>query len=124
MPLRVQEYVRPDGTSPFRQWFDRLDATAAAKVTTALLRLAAGNTSRVKWFSGIGECVIDWGPGYRVYLAHDGPALVVLFTGGTKRRQEAHITRALALHDEYKARKRRSLGRAGARRKPGDRQRR
>jgi putative addiction module killer protein len=45
-----------------------------------------GNTSSVKWFAGIGEYVIDWGPGYRIYLAKDGESLIVLFGGGTKRR--------------------------------------
>lgn len=64
-----------------------------------------GNTSNVKWFSGIGEYVIDWGPGYRIYLAKDGESLIVLFGGGTKRRQQADIERAKALHSEYKARK-------------------
>jgi putative addiction module killer protein len=64
-----------------------------------------GNTSNVKWFSGIGEYVIDWGPGYRVYLAKDGDSLIVLFGGGTKRRQQADIEMAKALHAEYKARK-------------------
>jgi putative addiction module killer protein len=64
-----------------------------------------GNTSNVKWFSGIGEYVIDWGPGYRIYPAKDGEALLVLFGGGTKRRQQADIERAKGLHAEYKARK-------------------
>jgi hypothetical protein len=62
-----------------------------------------GNTSNVKWFSGIDEYVIDWGPGYRIYLAKDGDALIMLFGGGTKRWQQAHIERAKALHAEYKA---------------------
>jgi putative addiction module killer protein len=104
MATRIEEYVRRDGSSPFRQWFDRLDAVAAAKVTTALTRLSLGNTSNVKWFGGIGEFVINWGPGYRVYLAQDGATLIVVFTGGTKRRQHADIERALAMHQEYKAR--------------------
>jgi putative addiction module killer protein len=55
---------------------------------------------------GIGEYVIDWGPGYRIYLAKDGDSLIVLFGGGTKRRQQADIERAKALHAEYKKRKR------------------
>src|SRR5580700_6555735 len=105
MKIRVEEYVRPDGSSPYADWFDSLDAQAAAKVTTAKLRLELGNTSNVKWFSGIGEYVIDWGAGYRIYLAKDGESLIVLFGGGTKRRQQADIDRALALHAEYKARK-------------------
>src|ERR1700735_5385082 len=105
MKIRVEEYVRPDGSSPYADWFDSLDAQAAAKVVTAKLRMELGNTSNVKWFSGIGEYVIDWGPGYRIYLAKDGNALIVLFGGGTKRRQQADIDRAVALHTEYKARK-------------------
>ena len=105
MKVRVQEYIRPDGSSPYRDWFDGLDAQAAAKVTTAKLRMELGNRSKVKWFAGIGEYVIDWGPGYRIYLAKDGESLIVLFGGGTKRRQQADIDRAKALHAEYKARK-------------------
>ena len=60
MKIRVEEYIRPDGTSPYAEWFDSLDAQAAAMVTTAKLRMELGNTSNVKWFAGIGEYVIDW----------------------------------------------------------------
>lgn len=105
MSIRVEEYIRPDGTSPYKTWFDSLDAQAAAKVVTAKLRMELGNTSSVKWFAGIGGYVIDWGPGYRIYLARDGDTLIVLFGGGTKRRQQADIDRAKALHAEYKSRK-------------------
>lgn len=69
---RIEEYVRADGTIPFRTWFEHLDHHAAAKVTTAVARLSLGNASNVKWLSGIGELQIDWGPGYRLYLAKDG----------------------------------------------------
>jgi hypothetical protein len=107
MSLRVQvnEYVRADGSCPYADWFNSLDAQAAAKVATAKLRMERGNTSSVKWFAGIGEYVIDWGPGYRIYLARDGDSLIVLFGGGTKRRQQADIDRAMALYVEYKRRK-------------------
>ena len=103
--LRVEEYVREDGTVPFKAWFERLDPHAAAKVTTAVARLSLGNTSNVKWFSGIGEIKVNWGPGYRVYVAKDGETLVLLFCSGTKKRQQADIATALSLHDEYRARK-------------------
>jgi putative addiction module killer protein len=105
MKIRVEEYIRPDGSSPCAGWFASLDAQAAAKVTTAKLRMELGNTSIVKWFAGIGEYVIDWGPGYRIYLAKDRDSLIVLFGGGTKRRQQSDIDRAKAPHAEYKARK-------------------
>jgi putative addiction module killer protein len=105
MRLTVVEYIRADQSNPYREWFDGLDPQAAAKVATAILRLEMGNTSRVKWIGVIGEYRIDWGPGYRIYLAREGSALIVLFWGGTKRRQRADIRRAEELFAEYKARK-------------------
>ena len=105
MTIRVEEYLREDGSSPYGQWFDALDVRAAAKVTTAQLRIEMGNTSSIKWFGGMGECVIDWGPSYRIYLAKDGETLIVLFGGGTKRGQQRDIEQAKALLAEYKARK-------------------
>lgn len=68
-------------------------------------RLELGHTSAIKWFGGIGEYRIDWGPGYRIYLAQDGESLIVLFGGGTKQGQRADIAQARALYDEYKASK-------------------
>ena len=105
MTIRVEEYIREDSSSPYKSWFDSLDAQAAAKVTTAKLRMELGNTSNIKWFGGLGEYVIDWGPGYRIYLAKDGNALIVLFGGGTKRGQQRDIDRAKELLAEYKFRK-------------------
>lgn len=118
MAITVVEYVREDDSSPYQVWFDTLDAQAAAKVATAKLRLELGNTSNVKWFAGIGECVIDWGPGYRIYLAKDGVALIVLFGGGTKKGQQADIDRAKALHEEYKARKKAAAAEPSPKAKP------
>ena len=97
MLVRFEEYVREDGSNPYNKWFDRLDSQSAAKVTTAKLRLALGNTSSVKWFAGMGECVINWGPGYRIYLAKDGETLIVLFGGGTKCGQQRDFDQAKTL---------------------------
>jgi putative addiction module killer protein len=103
--MRVEEYVRPDRSNPYRRWFDALNAHAAAKVAVATFRLSQGNTSSVKWFDGIGEYRIDWGPGYRIYLAQDGADLIILYGGGTKKRQPQDIANAKVLHGEYRARK-------------------
>ncbi len=103
--MKVQEYIKEDGSSPYQEWFDSLDAVAAAKVTVAKSRLELGNTSNVKWFDGIGEYKIDWGPGYRIYLAQEGKQLIVLFGGGTKKSQQSDIDLAKELYQEYKRRK-------------------
>jgi putative addiction module killer protein len=105
MPLTVLEYVRENGSNPFRVWFDHLSPQAAAKVATARARLEMGNTSAVKWMGSIGEYRIDWGPGYRIYLAKGGGDVIILLSGGTKRRQQADIRYARFLYTEYKARK-------------------
>lgn len=103
--MKVQEYIREDGSIPFQEWFDSLDTQAAAKVTVAKSRLELGNTSNVKWFEGIGEYKIDWGPGYRIYLTQEGEELIILFGGGTKKDQQSNIDRSLELYQEYKMRK-------------------
>lgn len=105
MAIQVEEYLSADGSNPYRDWFESLHVQAAAKVTTAVLRMEMGNISNVKWFNGIGEYRIDWGPGYRIYLTQDGDRLIVLFAGGTKASQRADIKRALKLNDEYWTRK-------------------
>ncbi len=74
-----------------------------AKVAIAKLRLEMGHTSRVKWFDGIGEYVIDWGPGYRIYLARDGECLIVLFGDGTKRGQQPARRRSLPTNERGEA---------------------
>ena len=106
MTIRVEEYVRENGDTPYKAWFDRLDAPAAAKVSTANVRLSLGNTGGLKSLGGgLTEMRIDWGPGLRVYLVQDGDTLVVLFGGGTKRTQPGDIATARLLLAEYKARK-------------------
>ena len=104
--VKIQEYLREDGSSPYKRWFDSLPAEAAAKVTVAKLRMERGVTSAIKWLDGgIGEYKIDWGPGYRIYLARDGADLIVLFGGGSKKGQSKDILAAQALWQEYKIRK-------------------
>jgi len=101
----VREYNDREGRSPFAAWFDNLNAPAAAKVTTTLTRLALGNFSNVKGVgSGVFECRIEYGPGYRVYFGKDGERLVILLGGGTKKRQQHDIEKALANWQDYKRR--------------------
>lgn len=104
--VEVREYLDPEGHSAYGEWFDRLNAPAAAKVATALTRLGSGNFSNVKGVgSGLFEYKIDFGPGYRVYFGKDGETLVILVGGGTKKRQQHDINTALAHWQDYKRRK-------------------
>ncbi|ARM31343.1 addiction module protein [Prosthecochloris sp. HL-130-GSB] len=105
---KVQEYLLEDGSSPYGDWFMNLDAMAAAKINTVKLKLEQGKHSNVKWFRGIGEYKLDWGPGYRVYIGKDGDALILLLCGGTKKRQSHDIEKAIEYWQDYKRRKRES----------------
>ncbi len=100
-----QELLLADGDGPFAAWFESLEAVAAAKVSVAVSRMEQGNLSNVEWFRGIGEYKIDWGPGLRIYLAKDGLKIIILIGGGTKKRQQQDIDRAVALWEDYKRRK-------------------
>lgn len=53
--MEVKEYIDKNGINAYKKWFNSLDSISAAKVTVAKARLELGNTSSIKWFSGIGE---------------------------------------------------------------------
>lgn len=104
--MDVLEYLTPKGDSPFADWFENLDAQAAAKVTIALFRIGQGNLSNVKGVgSGVFEHRINFGPGYRLYFGKDGEMIVILLAGGTKQRQQRDIEDARARWQDYKDRK-------------------
>jgi len=105
--VAIREYLDLNGRSPYAKWFNRLNAPAAAKVATALIRMEQGNFSASKGVGeGVFECRIDFGPGYRIYFGKDGDYLVILLGGGSKKRQQKDIDRAKVLWKEYKRRKR------------------
>jgi putative addiction module killer protein len=105
--IGIREYVRPDGARSFGAWFERLNSEAARKVTTALYRLGLGNFSNVKGVgSGVFECRVDFGPGYRVYFGKDGEQIVILLCGGVKQRQQNDIALAQKYWLDYKQAKR------------------
>ena len=57
--------------------------------------------------SGVMECKIHFGPGYRVYFGKDGERLVILLGGGAKKHQSADIAEAIERWQDYKERKKR-----------------
>jgi len=104
--IQVLEYLDLGGHSPYAKWFDGLNAVAAAKVATALYRLAEGNFSTVKGVgAGVFERKIDFGPGYRIYFGKDGETIVILLGGSTKQRQQEAIEAAIKRWADYRRRK-------------------
>jgi putative addiction module killer protein len=52
------------------------------------------------------EYKIDFGPGYRIYFGRDGDKIVILLTGGTKKRQQRDVNVAQDYWWDYKQSKR------------------
>ena len=103
--IEIEEYLDENGASAFAKWFEGLGTQSALKVTTYLTRLETGNTSALKSLGkGLWECRINWGPGIRIYLGRDGDQLIILFGGGTKRRQSQDIEKVMAAWLRYKTR--------------------
>lgn len=88
-------------TDTFRDWIDGLrDLVARRKIAQRVVRLEAGLFGDVKFFDGIGELRVDFGPGYRIYFVQRGRVLVILLCGGDKSTQGRDIKRALELAKE------------------------
>jgi putative addiction module killer protein len=105
--LEIRYYVAPGGQQPFAEWFADLEPVARAKVARAIARMEQGNLSNVKPVGeGVHEYKINFGPGYRVYFGYDGDVLVILLTGGTKRRQQRDIDASRRYWQNYKQAKR------------------
>lgn len=86
------------------------DARAIQRVVARILRMQAGNRGDWKAVgSGVFELRIDYGPGFRVYAAQDGPALVLLRSGGDKKTQAKDIETAHAYWNDYHTRRQRSV---------------
>ena len=105
--FEIREFVDARGRCPFARWVRRLDRHAAARVATTIYRMELGNLSNAKGVGGgVFEYRIDFGPGYRIYFARDGDAVIVLLGGGTKVRQQRDIEAAVTSWREYRRRKR------------------
>ena len=87
-------------TAHFRTWVADLDVHARARVEVRIRRLSLGNFGDAKFFDGIGELRIDFGPGYRVYFVKKGNALVILLAGGDKKSQKRDIRDAIEMARE------------------------
>lgn len=86
-------------TEDFSKWLRGLrDRQARARIQTRIDRLQLGLAGDVKPVGeGVSELRVDYGPGYRIYFAQRGRALVILLAGGDKRTQDKDIKIAIKL---------------------------
>ncbi len=82
----------------FAAWLRKLrDRQAQTRIAIRLVRIQSGLMGDVKYFGGIGEVRIDYGPGYRLYFVKRGETIIVLLCGGDKSTQDRDIRRAMDL---------------------------
>lgn len=105
-PIRIELYLT-GAECPFEEWMGGLrDRVGRAKVRVQIDRLSLGNFGKCRFLKGgIGELRIDWGPGYRVYIARLDPSSVLLLYGGDKSTQQADIAKANDFWKDYQERR-------------------
>lgn len=88
-------------TAEFSDWVKSLrDIRAQARIEIRIARVELGNLGDAKFFDGIGELRIDYGPGYRVYFTRRGNTVVLLLCGGDKTTQNKDIKKAISMAKE------------------------
>lgn len=88
-------------TAEFSEWIRSLkDIRAKARIEIRIARVEMGNLGDAKFFDGIGELRIDYGPAYRIYFVKRGNTIVILLSGGDKDSQKRDIKKAIAMAKE------------------------
>jgi len=95
-PYTIDYYLTEKGEKPFRKWLDGLrDISARNTIRIRLDRVRLGNLGDNRTVGkGVYELKVNHGPGYRVYYARDGKAIVLLLIGGDKSSQGKDIATA------------------------------
>lgn len=105
--MRLKEYLRKDGSSPYAEWLRTLDSSLKYRVQARMLKLReSGHFGISKRLSkGIFELKFKkLGGGIRIYYGLDGEDLVILLCAGNKEHQARDIERAQRYWEDYKAR--------------------
>lgn len=104
--VELRRYRTSEGVVPLDEWLGSLrDRIVRARIGARIQRLELG--LRGDWRSvggGVSELKLDAGPGYRVYFAESGKAVIVLLCGGNKSSQSRDIEAAHAYWKDYKTR--------------------
>ena len=94
--IERRRYKLADQSTPVTDWLHNLrDKRTRALIEVRLRRVSAGNFGDCKTAGeDVSELRVDIGPGYRLYHAKHGQALVILLCGGGKASQQNNIIRA------------------------------
>lgn len=104
--MELLHYLTHDGRDLYQTWLDALrDRRARVAIDRRVERMIRGNFGDHKFCrEGVWELRIDIGPGYRVYYAQAGQAVVILLCGGDKDSQSSDIDRAVSYWCDWQTR--------------------
>jgi putative addiction module killer protein len=101
----LRGYLDHRGRNPFNRWLEGLSLPVQRRILRVVARMEEGNFGD---FRSVGEGVmerrVNFGPGYRIYYAWDGPMLVILLGGGDKSDQRNDIDRSKSRWRDYQNR--------------------
>ncbi|NTV53594.1 MAG: type II toxin-antitoxin system RelE/ParE family toxin [Candidatus Firestonebacteria bacterium] len=106
-PIKILEYLLPDGTSPFYKWLhhDVRDLFFRGRIRQRLARVRAGNFGNCRPVGkGVQEIKLDMGPGYRIYFGRRGSEIIILLCAGNKGTQVKDICLAIEYWEDYQRR--------------------
>jgi putative addiction module killer protein len=92
-------------TEDYHSWFIRLrDRQAKARINARLRRIELSGQilGDFKVFGQVIELRFHFGPGYRLYATAEGNTFLLLLVGGDKSSQEADITKAQRMAEEWR----------------------
>ena len=105
-PTEKQLFIiaEDNGFSAFVHWYQSLiDLTVRARIRARLVRVQAGNLGDCESLgSGVHELRMFFGPGYRVYFALRGDAIVILLYGGDKASQKKDVKEAKKIWRDFR----------------------
>lgn len=106
--MRVKEYLRENGSSPYTQWLKGLDGSLKYRVQARILKLK--DDEHFGFSKRLAENLYELkfkklGGGIRIYYGMDGDDLVILLCGGNKGSQERDIEQAIEYWNDYKNRR-------------------
>lgn len=104
--FEIRHYVTKDQRDVYLEWLRQVrDTKAKTAVIRRVNRVELGNFGDHKpCRDGVWELRIDQGPGYRVYYARAGAAIILLLCAGDKRTQDTDITKACDYWRDWQSR--------------------
>lgn len=102
MEYEIEIYSTRDGKEPFTEWLESFkDAKVKRTLLLRIQRLRHGNFGDFKYFDGLYELRIDFGPGYRVYCSKQGHKLILMLGGGDKSSQNKDINKCKSYLEDH-----------------------